>query len=237
MVNVVCMKWGTRYGAEFVNRLRSMVRRQLNLRHRFICFTDDAAGIEEGIETLPLPPVNVPAGRERMFQKLGIFSNPIADLTGPVLWLDLDVVIVDRLDGFFEFPGTFCIIRDYRTDPQALRGNSSVFRFEAGAHPYVLEKFLADPVGAHTRFPSDQEFTSSLVRPLTFWPDEWCPSFREHCLERVPRCYFTTPRVSPGARVVIFHGHPKPADAARGCLVRGGLRYCRATPWVAEHWR
>ena len=238
MVNVVCMKWGTRYGAECVNRLRSMVRRQLGLQHRFICFTDDASGIGQDIDVKPLPKVEVPKGCEWVWQnKLGIFASPLGDITGPVLWLDLDVVIVDRLDVFFGLPGKFWIIQDYRTRPEEQRGNTSVFRFEAGAHPEVLEKFLADPAGVRANFEGDQEFVSSLFKPLSFWPAEWCPSFREHCMERPPRCYFNVPRLPKGARVVIFHGHPKPADAARGCLVRGGIKYCRATPWVAENWR
>ena len=40
---VLCMKWGTKYGPEYVNRLYSMVRRHLNGDFRFICLTDRSA--------------------------------------------------------------------------------------------------------------------------------------------------------------------------------------------------
>jgi len=53
--NVVCMKWGTRYGPEFVNRLYSMVRRNTTWNIRFVCFTDDTNGINPEIECQPLP--------------------------------------------------------------------------------------------------------------------------------------------------------------------------------------
>jgi len=44
MVNVICLKWGTRYDAGYVNRLRRMVQRHLIQPHRFVCLTDDTIG-------------------------------------------------------------------------------------------------------------------------------------------------------------------------------------------------
>jgi hypothetical protein len=237
MVNVICMKWGTVYGPEYVNRLASMVRRQLARPHRFVCFTDDATGVAPGIETRPLPPVRREGTAGRFWNKLGIFSNPLADLTGPVLWLDLDVVIVDRIDCFFEVPGEFCIIREFENRAGRGGGNSSVCRFTAGAHAYILEEFYRDPAGIDARYAGDQDLVSATVKPLTFWPAEWCRSFKKHCLPPFPRCYFQRPFIPPGARIIIFHGHPNPPDAIRGCRVRHSLKYARATPWVLDHWR
>ncbi len=41
MATVLCMKWGRRYGSNYVNTLYSMVQRNLTVPHRFICLTDD----------------------------------------------------------------------------------------------------------------------------------------------------------------------------------------------------
>lgn len=60
VVNVVCMKWGTKYPALYVNNLASMVKRNLTLPYRFVCFTDDPTGLDNDIETFPLPVINVP---------------------------------------------------------------------------------------------------------------------------------------------------------------------------------
>ena len=38
---VICLKWGTRYGPEYVNRLYSMVKRHTERDLRFICITDE----------------------------------------------------------------------------------------------------------------------------------------------------------------------------------------------------
>ncbi len=237
MVNVICMKWGTRYDAAYVNRLRGMVRRHLVQPHRFVCFTDDTNGLRPEVETRPLPRIEQPQGQEeRFWQKLGTFARPLADLSGPTLFLDLDVIITSDIDCFFEQPGEFCIIREWRNDGPP-RGNSSVYRFEAGAHVEVLKEFERDPQAVASRCMFDQDFMSATVQPLTFWPDEWCRSFKKHCLAPVPWCYFTVPKIPPRARIIVFHGHPKPVEAARGCLVRGGIKYCRATPWIEEHSR
>ena len=237
MVNVICMKWGTVYGPNYVNHLRSMVRRNLKLKHRFVCFTDDIRGVEPDIEIHPLPKVHSHPGPERFWNKLGIFAKPLSNITGSVLCLDLDVVIVDCIDCFFEAKGDFFMVRDYhRHKSGAASGNMSVCRYEAGRHANILEKFERDPEAVEANYKFDQEFVSGNVPKVEFWPEAWCPSFKKHCLFRVPRCYFETPRIPPGARIVVFHGHPKPPDAARGCLVRNGIKYCRPTPWVKEHW-
>ena len=61
-MNVICMKWGSKFGAEYVNRLRSMVVRHLPHPHRFVCFTEDARGIDPAVEVAPLPEVRLPDG-------------------------------------------------------------------------------------------------------------------------------------------------------------------------------
>ncbi len=38
---IFCMKWGTLYGAEYVNRLYAMVNKNLTYDFKMVCFTDD----------------------------------------------------------------------------------------------------------------------------------------------------------------------------------------------------
>jgi hypothetical protein len=54
-VNVLCIKWGKKYGPEYVNKLHSMVRRHLHRPFRFVCLTDDAAGIDPASRSSPFP--------------------------------------------------------------------------------------------------------------------------------------------------------------------------------------
>jgi len=52
---VVCLKYGTKYSADYVNKLYNMVKRNLTLDHEFVCYTEDATGIDLGIRIEPIP--------------------------------------------------------------------------------------------------------------------------------------------------------------------------------------
>ncbi len=135
---VLCMKWGTKYGPEYVNRLYGMVRRHLQGDFRFVCLTDDSSGVREEVRCLPIPPLDLPAGiPERGWTKLTTFAADLHGLRGNALFLDLDVVIVDDITPFFELPGEFLIIHDWKR-PWRVTGNSSVYRFVLGAHADLL---------------------------------------------------------------------------------------------------
>ena len=111
--NVICIKWGNKFGAEYVNSLYKMVEKNLTLPHRFVCFTDNSQGFLEGIEVRPLPELNDEGLPEKAWKKLGLFTDKLADLEGEALFLDLDVVIRDNIDCFFEKEGEFYIIKDW----------------------------------------------------------------------------------------------------------------------------
>ena len=50
----VTFKWGNRYRPRHVNILASMLRRHYQLPHRLTCITDDPAGIDSSIRTMPI---------------------------------------------------------------------------------------------------------------------------------------------------------------------------------------
>ncbi|MBK1880592.1 hypothetical protein [Pelagicoccus mobilis] len=239
MRNVICMKWGTRYGPEYVNRLKSMVKRHLSYEHRFVCFTDRAEGIDEDVEVLPLPELDLPEGApERGWNKLTMFPEKLHDLEGDTLFLDLDVVILDSIDPFFEEEGDFLIINDWKY-PRRVTGNSSVFRFRPGAHPYVLDYFLNNLEEVRKNFRNEQAYLSDQIHQhgkLKYWPVEWCVSFKYHCMPKFPLNYFIKPTCPPGTRIAIFHGNPKLQEALEGTSLTV-RRYCRPAKWVEENWR
>ena len=139
-VNVLCMKWGTKYPAKYVNVLYAMVKRNLTRPFRFVCLTDDPNGLVSQINHYPLPELNTKlSGPERGWNKLGVFSKKLYDLKGQVLCLDLDLIITGPLDDFFDYFGDVVIIRDWLKHDGT--GNSSVYRFEIGSHPDIVSEF------------------------------------------------------------------------------------------------
>jgi hypothetical protein len=252
-VLILTMKWGTLYSSDDVNRLRRQVKRHLPRSHRFVCFTDDPSGLDADILALPLPELGLPQGHgDTRWRKLALFRSDLAGLSGTALFLDIDLVVVDDLSPFFDLPGDFFIIRDddlFR--PKPLRrinpgrdrflhsvGNSSVFRYEIGAHSYILDAYLADPDAAITNFEISQQFQSAqLARQgnLHYWPKGWCVSFKNDCVPRNLGSYLRDPALPTGAKIVLFAGAPKMEDVFAG---RGHKWYRRIgnIDWLRKAW-
>ena len=97
-----------------------------------------------GIEVKPIPQVGFAEFDTRQpwtfghgWLKLTSFAKPLYDLDGRTLFLDLDIVIVDSIDCFFDQTGEFCVIREW--DKKDGTGNTSVYLYTIGAHADVLE--------------------------------------------------------------------------------------------------
>jgi hypothetical protein len=239
MVNVICMKWGKKYGPEYVNVLARMVARNLAQPHRFVCFTDDKAGIDAGIECLPLPVCKTPNRPEiQAWRKISLFTSELG-LTGPTLFLDLDVAVTGPLDPFFSHaPGRFCIIHNW-THPDRRVGNSSVFRFEAGQHTYVFDEYNCDPDKVADENRNEQIYVTDRIdakEGALWWPDEWCKSFKKHCLPKGILKLFIPAKLPQGCRVVVFHGDPNPPEASKNWVFKGH-HLMRPARWVANYWR
>ncbi|MBR1775487.1 glycosyltransferase [bacterium] len=236
--NVICIKWGTKFGAEYVNNLYRMVEKNLPIPHRFVCFTDNADGLAEGIEVRDLPPFNEKAIPDKAWRKLSLFNEQLADLHGTALFLDLDIVIKDDLTPFFEQEGDFIIIKDWDF-PKDIIGNSSVFRFEIGKHPYVLENFYKEDNNIRDRFKNEQAFLSHQIYDkgiLKYWDKSWCVSFKRFCLQPFPLNFFKQPIDPKGAKIIVFHGRPTPEQALKGFAGKGGLRYVKPTTWLKQYY-
>ena len=236
---IMCMKWGTKYGPEYVNRLYAMVQRHLCGPFRFVCLTDRSEGVRPEVECLPIPELKLPAGTpERGWTKLTSFEADLHGLRGTALFLDLDVVIVDDITPFFEAPGEFLIIHDWKR-PWRVTGNSSVYRFELGAHAELLANFRANFEAIRAQFRNEQAYLSDWLHArgkLQYWDGRWCASWKYHCLPLWPTSYWRDPFIPEGARILVFHGVMNPPDALAG-RSNGNWRHARPAPWIADHWR
>jgi len=148
---ILCMKWGTRYGPEYANRLYAACLRNMGGEpFDFVCFTEDHEGLNKGIDARPLPLFEgVPAHlANKPWRKLTLWRDDLgADLIGRnALVLDLDVVITGDLRPFFAVSPT-CPFMVWRnpTKPNSGVGNTSVFRLKVGSHPEICARFIANP--------------------------------------------------------------------------------------------
>lgn len=241
---VICIKWGQRYGADYVNRLASMVWRHSKRPTRIVCFTEDPRGIDSRVEIAPLPPFpNIP---ERVqwtgWRKLSLWQYPLHDLQGDVLFFDLDVVITGSIDEFFDYePGRWAVAENWSEMGQNI-GNTTVYRFPADAMSYIYEKFNAEPERYLALYRNEQKYISGEAHDMVFWPHDWCVSFKHNLMPRWPLNFFVTPKLPQGTKLVAFTGKPDPDEAAIGVWpVKAAwkklYKHVRPTPWINENWR
>lgn len=239
------MKWGTRYGPEYVNRLYAMARHRTTGPLRFVCLTDGPEGVRAEVECHPCPEIDLPLPQRLWgWRKLNLFAPPerLFDLTGDWLYLDLDVVVTGPLDDFFTFrPELGFVVMQNWTQPGKGIGNTSVYRFRVGADAYLLDNLLRDKDRLLREYRNSQTYISRSVKALTFWPDAWCILFKTHCVPPWPARFWRSPGLPPTARVVAFPGQPDPHEAVAGHWpVNNGLKriykFIRPAPWIARTW-
>ena len=251
VANIVCIKWGTLFGPEYVNRLYSGVRRNLDADIRFLCMTENSVGIHPDIEVLDLPiepflePMNAAlavANRQGAMRKTSLFKpGLIPDLEGPILGFDLDVVVTGSLNEIWQMPGDKIAMRHDWIEARKGRptGHGSVFRFDPAQHGYLYEDLAKNPYAEVEKARgSEQRYTSHKAMnngDFAYIPNELVLSFKHDCLDLPPMNYLRQPRLPENARVVCFHGRPKMPEVLVG--YRGSLlRWSLACDWLKEHW-
>jgi hypothetical protein len=223
---IVCVKWGTLYGPEYVNRLWAMARRHTTGPLRVVCLTDDDRGLRSEIDAHPLPPLGVehPQRTRGKWRKVVLWGAEVPGLvTGqPALFVDLDSVVVGSLDGYFAHgdPDRVYLARNWAKPLQRL-GQTSVFRFPVGGNAQILERFRADPQGVADHFHYEQHFITASVRGgVQLWPEGWTRHFRLHCLPPFPLRLWMDARLPRGAKIVTFPGGPNPDRVVLGAWNR-----------------
>ena len=84
-MNNYCLKWGTKYSADYVNYL------QYQLDDDLICITDDPAGID--CQTIELPNVST-----LWWNKMILFNEEF--IKTPGVFYDLDIYLKDKVDWY-----------------------------------------------------------------------------------------------------------------------------------------
>ncbi len=237
---VICCKWGTKFPASDVDRLYRMVRKWVSGDLHFYCVTDHPEGIDPNVRILPLPEVPVVGHRnDRGWKKLGLFAPDLGGPSGDVVYLDLDVVIVEPIDPLFEDPRPYVICKDYKAlrYRHAFTGNSSVLKYRGGTLTEIHDELRALGDRVFTAYRNEQEILSDHMRRrgvLEYWPREWCVSYKHDCVHLAPLGWFKPPRIPAGAKILVFHGNPKPEDAVRGGHSKW-YRHVKPAPWLADY--
>lgn len=162
--------------------------------HRFVCLTDLPR--IPGVETLPL--ARADAG---WWSKMSLFEPGTFD--GPTVYIDLDTRIVGNIDDMLAYTGKPLVLRDFFR-PDSMIG-SGVMLWSGNAMRSVWDAFARDPEG--TMRDHNRRMDHFIVKHLPdhgFVQDTFSGvySYKKHCRPVVPA----------DARVVAFHGSPRPSE-------------------------
>ena len=236
------MKWGSRYSADFDNRLNAAVQRNTDRPTQLICLTDDPSGVDEAVKCKPIPDINLPDELiTTPWRKLVLWQDKLAGLSGDVLFLDLDLVITGSLDEMFDYePGRFCVIENW-TQPGSKIGNTSCFRWRVGTHTHIFDKLETEQERILSTYRIEQVYISREVSDMVFWPKSWCASFKHSLLPKWPLNFFKTPKLPAETKIVAFTGKPDQDEALVGdwpvkATWKRLYKHVRPTPWISDHW-
>ncbi len=246
MKTILCMKWGTQYGADFVNQLFNGVKANITGDFRFICLTDDGSELNPAIEALPLPDIKLGDAKFMSgWRKISSLSPELTkspyNINGTVMFFDVDMIITDNIDGFWDYEaGNFCIIENWTQKGRGI-GNSSVYRYELEDMHDIFHDFEARFEEIYEEYDNEQMYLTKMVaktKDVKWWPEAWCKSFKIHCMP--PRLLrgILRPKMPAECKILVFHGPPKPTDAAIGKWVKhnGKRRLMRPARWISDLW-
>jgi hypothetical protein len=89
-MNIVCVKWGDKYSAEYVNKLYSMCAKYVTEPWELTCYTDDPSGLNSSIKVIPIE-----SDLEGWWCKLDLLN---LFTEGETLLFDLDIALLNPLD-------------------------------------------------------------------------------------------------------------------------------------------
>jgi hypothetical protein len=237
MINVVCLRTGTRFHREYVVRLASMFRRQFHLPHAFHCFTDRPDDLSQQVrETYGIIVRPPPCEFRGWWGKVGFFRPDIGESLvfpdAPMLYIDLDMILCGDVAGMlppFWIPGNhgylikrenaFITIRQWKTLKKITKYgrtsqgyNSSLMYWGRAGNRAKVWNQLDEKAMRVWR--GDQDWLHVVCPDETVWPDRWF---------EVPEHFGASGEPDPEVRVVLCN--------------RLDNHKIRHWPWVKENWR
>lgn len=207
-LTVACVWWGTSYGIDYVANLRDGVARHLSIPHDFVCITPHTKVPEGVIRMSPM----LSSHHEGWWQKVGLFSPDLFGASQRILYLDLDVVIINSLDTIASSRDPFCMIENYGPNKGHAAHNSSVMLWTPTKNTHSI--FTKFDSGVMKELHGDQCWIWRVMQDeIRNFEMYQCVSFK---YEKHPQWKHATEETS----VVVFHGQPKPHNCGNSHILQ-----------------
>lgn len=218
MIHCICIKWGSKFSPEYVNKLFRGISRNTSKEFLFTCYTDNTDGIIKEVKCK-----SIPYFTGDWYSKIGLYNEELYNAEDQIFFFDLDTVIVGNMNEIFSYTGNFIIVRDfYRKD-----GFQSCFM---SWRPHAVNHMWKNITREYKSRVGDQGWPEEQYPNADLWQEQYPEkviSYKVHILNngKQPNTNFTKHGGTlETASVVCFHGRPLPQDVAN-------------LNWMKEHWK
>lgn len=106
-MNFYTLKWGSKYGPEYVNRLYGGLKKHYHKPFTLTCYTDNHKGLREEVEVKDIKDLRKfgPTDRVFTYEKLILMEKHESGI-----WLDLDILIHDDITDMANDPADYKMI-------------------------------------------------------------------------------------------------------------------------------
>ncbi len=224
MVTVMCVLSGDKFSVDYVYNLKAAVERNTHVEHQFVCLTDR---VIEGVLTIPLRP-----GLQGWWNKMQLFDGRI---TGRIVYLDLDTIIIDNIDWLLEYDGDFAGIEDLgsvNAHQPHLKGKlqSGVMAWDSVDADWIWAFFSFRKGLIVSAYRGDGEFLEGVVpvHKRVLLQRKYPNQIKSYKYDVYPDNYEDT-------SIICFHGRPSIIQAMTE-TVTTPIKSYEPQEWIKDYW-
>lgn len=222
-IDCACVIHSDKYEWQYVDRLHSMLTRHLDREIRLHVWTEPHRRVPDPYvrhDLIDWPGISGP--RKSWWYKLQMF-DPSNGITGPLLYFDLDLVVVGDLTWITQLPcDRFWAVKDFRYlwRQERVELNSSIMYWPTKQYNWIWEDFMQrDRAETVRKYPGDQDYLNAVIPKdqIGFLDTDRVRSYRWQVKDggfdhksRTYRRPGAGANITETDRIIVFHGDPKP---------------------------
>ena len=234
ILDCACVIHGNVYEWAYVERLYNMLTRHISAQVRFHVYTEATRPVPAPWIKHNLIEWGIGGAKLAWWYKMQMFNS--VHHSGPLLYFDLDTVIVNNIDWIHNLPlSYFWGVRDFKYlwRPNYYVLNSSIMWWDTRTFDHTWKSFEKEDLKTITKkYRGDQDYINQAVgdKNLRFFDSNQVKSWRWECLDggnnfkrRRPLTGDTNTVIPENTSVLVFHGQPKPNNLQ--------------DPVILQHWQ
>jgi hypothetical protein len=222
-VDCACVLIGNgTYNWVYVDKLYNMLTRHITAGVRLHVYTEQDRPVPAPMIKHGLNRWEIKGAKRNWWYKMELFNSE--HYAGPLLYFDLDVVIVRNIDWVQQLPlNCFWTVKDFKElwRPTHRGMNSSVMLFDTTKYQHVYDQFCSQPLPKIMKtYHGDQDFIGHVIqeKQRRYLDSDCVKSWRWQCLDggydfhtKKYRNPNTGTQLGKNTSILVFHGDPKPA--------------------------